>query len=81
MKINFFRCHIDDGLDVDVYAAEPIMAWQNTEQGQWVMANAYNLTFYKQPDTLMWGTDVIVRGEINDPQKVTEYFLRWPEKP
>jgi hypothetical protein len=80
VRINFFRCNIADGLDVDIYAAEPIIDWLRTEQGQWVKANAYNLTFYKQPDTLMWGTDVIVRGEINDPQKVTEYFLRWPQK-
>jgi hypothetical protein len=80
MKINFFRCNIDEGLDVDVYAADPILSWQKTEQGQWVMSNAYNLAFYKQPDRLMWGTDVIVRGEINDPQKITEYFLRWPSK-
>lgn len=81
MKINFFRCNIADGLDVDVYAADPIMDWLRTEHGQWVKANAYDLTYHHRPDSRFWGYDVIIRGEITDPQKITEYFLRWPERP
>jgi len=26
-----------------------------------------------------WGYDVAIRGEINDPKRITEYFLRWPK--
>lgn len=78
MKINFFRCNIADDVDAAVYAAEPILAWQRTEHGQWVMSNAHNLTWHQQPDAQRWGTDILVRGELTDPRKITEYFLRWP---
>ena len=78
MKINFFRCNIADDVDVAVYAAEPILTWQATEHGQWVMAHAHNLTWHQQPDALRWGNDVVVRGELTDPRLVTEYYLRWP---
>lgn len=79
MKINFFRCNIADDVDVAVYAAEPILAWQATEHGAWVMAHAHNLTWYHKPDVQHWGTDVVIRGELRDPRLVTEYFLRWPQ--
>ena len=63
--------------DVDIYAAQPIYQWQQTEQGQWVMANANNLTYHTIPDEAMWGHRITIRGEIADPRKQTEYFLRW----
>ena len=64
--------------DPDIYAAEPISRWQQTEHGQWVMENAHNLTYYQQPDAIQWGYRFVIRGELNDPRKITEYFLRWP---
>ena len=78
MKINFHIFTIGDVDDPDIYAAEPISKWQQTEQGQWVMKHAHNLTYYQQPDTYQWGYRFVIRGELNDPRKITEYFLRWP---
>ena len=78
MKITFHRFNMGDVEDVDVYAAQPILEWQQTEQGQWVMENAHNLTYHTRPDQMRWGYDVAIRGEITDPRKQTEYFLRWP---
>jgi hypothetical protein len=63
--------------DIDIYVAQPIYEWQQTEQGRWVMENAHNLTYVTQPDDVNWGHSIVIRGEINDPHKVTEYFLRW----
>lgn len=79
MKINFFRCNIADDVDVAVYAAEPILAWQRTPHGSWVMAHAHDLTWHHRSDPQYWGTDILVRGELRDPRLVTEYFLRWPQ--
>jgi hypothetical protein len=79
MKITFHRFNMGDVEDVDVYVAGPIHDWQQTEQGRWVMENAYNLTYHTQVDASHWGIDVAIRGEINDPKKITEYFLRWPK--
>jgi len=67
-------CDVDD---VDIYASQPIYEWQQTEHGKWVMENAHDLTYHTRPDEAMWGYRVVIRGEISDPRKVTEYYLRW----
>lgn len=66
--------------DVDIYVAEPIYRWQQTEQGRWVMEHGHSLTYHTQIDSMNWGYDVVIRGEINDPKRITEYFLRWPRQ-
>jgi hypothetical protein len=80
VKFTFHRFNmsaIEDVEDVEVYMAEPILAWQNTAKGQWVMNHAHNLTYHHQPDARYWGYDVVIRGELSDPRLVTEYLLRW----
>ena len=78
MKINFHTFTMGDVEDPEIYAAEPISRWQLTEQGQWVMEHAHNLTYHQQSDAHQWGYRFVIRGELNDPRKITEYFLRWP---
>ena len=63
--------------DVDIYAAQPIYEWQQTEQGQWVMKHAHDLTYHVLADHDTWGHRVVIRGTLNDGPLVTEYFLRW----
>ena len=63
--------------DPEIYAAEPIHRWQQTEQGRWVMENAHNLVYHRHPDPIVWGWKFVIRGEIRNPLKVTEYLLRW----
>jgi len=66
--------------DVDIYVAEPIWRWQQTDQGRWVMEHAHNLTYHTMPSANSFGHNVVIRGEINDPHKITEYYLRWPNQ-
>lgn len=77
MKLTFHRFNIADTIDPDIAAAEPILAWQSTEQGRWVMQHAHDLTYHHQPDANYWGYDVVIRGKISDPRLVTEYLLKW----
>lgn len=79
MKINFHTFTMGDVEDPEIYAAEPIHQWQQTEQGRWVMKHAHNLTYHQQPDAVTWGYRFVIRGDLNDPRKITEYFLRWPK--
>jgi len=78
MKINFHTFTMGDVDDVDVYAAQPIYEWQQTDHGRWVMENAHNLTYHTMADASLMGHRIVIRGEITDPRKTTEYFLRWP---
>lgn len=80
MKITFHTFRMGDVEDVDIYVAQPIYKWQQTDHGRWVMKNAYDLKYYTKSDPTSCGYQVSIRGEINDPKKITEYFLRWPKQ-
>lgn len=80
MMITFHTFHMGDVEDVEIYVAQPIHEWQQTKHGQWVIENAHDLTWYQSPDPYSWGIQISVRGELHDPRKVTEYFLKWPKQ-
>lgn len=80
MKIAFYRFNMPDCEDPDVMLAEPVWQWQQTDHGRWVIENARDLTYHHCHDVNYWGYDVVIRGDISDPRKITEYFLRWPSK-
>jgi hypothetical protein len=64
--------------DPDIYAAQPIYQWQQTDQGRWVMEHAHDLTYFTSADPHGYGYRISIRGTINDPKRITEYYLRWP---
>ncbi len=80
MKITFHTFTMGDVEDPDIYAAEPIYRWQQTEQGTWAMEHAHDLTYYTGADPHGFGYLISIRGTINDPKRITEYFLRWPRQ-
>ena len=62
--------------DPDLYAAEPLWKWQQSEIGQWVMENAVETpSWYRIPDTLQYGYKFQVRAKLMGP-RLTEYLLR-----
>ena len=80
MKITFHTFAMGDVEDPDIYAAEPIYRWQQTEQGRWAMEHAHDLTYYTGADPYTFGYLISIRGTVNDPKRITEYFLRWPKQ-
>jgi len=62
--------------DVEVYAAQPIYEWLQTEAGKWVNEHCEDLYWQTvaNPDTYGW--TVILRGSITD-KHATEYYLRF----
>ena len=63
--------------DVDVYVAQPIYEWQQTEQGKWVMKHANNLTYHTAPDPHAFGYRITITGEIDPGAQLTEYLLKY----
>ena len=45
-----FKFNLGDVEDPDLYAAEPLLEWQHSEAGEWVMENA--------EETPMWHRDI-----------------------
>jgi hypothetical protein len=50
--------------DVDIYVAQPIYEWQQTEQGKWCMENAKDLEYHTQMDYLTMGHRVVITGYL-----------------
>ena len=62
--------------DPDLYAAQPLWEWQQSEIGQWVMANAVETpSWYRVPDMMQYGYKFQVRAKLMGP-RLTEYLLR-----
>jgi len=62
--------------DPDLYAADPLWKWQQTEMGQWIMQNAIETpSWYRIPDMMQYGYKFQVRAKLMGP-KLTEYLLR-----
>jgi hypothetical protein len=80
MLITFHSFSMGDVDDVDVYAAQPIYEWQQTDQGKWAMQHAQNLTYHTAPNLHTFGYRVVITGDIDPGPQLTEYLLKWPKK-
>ena len=62
--------------DPYLFAAEPLIAWEKSEIGQWVMANAVETpTWHRMADPVTMGYRYTIRAKLAGP-KLTEYLLR-----
>lgn len=75
-RVTFHSFIMGDVDDVDIYVAQPIYEWQQTEQGQWVMTHCKDPLYTINPDGQSWGHRVILYGELED-RDATYFKLRW----
>ncbi len=75
-KIKFHSFNMGDVDDVDIYVAQPIWEWQQTEQGKWVMEHCADPKYSVGPDGQSWGHRVVLYGELED-QDAVFYQLKW----
>jgi hypothetical protein len=63
--------------DPDLYAAEPLYQWQQTDAGRWVMENAVDTPeWHRQADMASFGHRYIITA-LFETKKLTEYYLRF----
>lgn len=63
--------------DPDLYAAEPLLKWEKSEQGQWVMKNAADTpTWHRIADPASMGYRYQIRAKLMGPA-LTEWLLRY----
>ena len=56
--------------DPDLYAAEPIMAWQDSEAGQFVMAHAVEAPYWiRQTDYHSYGIQYKIIARLSEPNQ------------
>lgn len=68
---------VGDVDDPDLYAAEPISKWQNSDAGQWIMANAVEPPYWMR-DTFhdIWEIQFRIMARLSE-QNQTFWQLKW----
>jgi hypothetical protein len=66
---------MSDVEDPDLYVAQPIYEWQQTDQGKWIMEHAKDPTYHLHADPITFGYVVSITAHIK-PKHWTEYVLR-----
>jgi len=63
--------------DPDLYAAQPIIDWQNSEQGKWVMEHAVETPFWHRTiDPTSYGHKYYIIARLRE-QDQTYWTLKW----
>ena len=76
-KVVVHRFNISDTDDPEIYAAEPIWKWQQSESGKFIMENAVDIpVFHKHLNSLSYGYEYAITAEL-EAKKLSEFYLRW----
>ena len=68
---------VSDVDDPDIYAAEPIFEWQNSEAGKWMMKHSNPVpSWHQETDFSTWGTRYLIRGYLT-PELYTFWKLKY----
>jgi hypothetical protein len=63
--------------DPDLFVAEPIWKWQQTEAGQWIMENAIDRpSWHRHIDHASYGYIYAIRADLT-PEQLTYYKLKF----
>jgi hypothetical protein len=76
-KVVVHRFQMGDVNDPDLYAAEPLYQWQQSEMGKWIMERAVGSPeWHRRPDTLQYGYEYAVVAKLKDID-YTFWILKW----
>lgn len=73
--VHSFR--MGDVEDPDLYAADPLWQWQESEQGQWIMQHAVGPpTWHRSVDHTSYGHKFVITATLKEPDCLF-YKLKW----
>ena len=74
------RFSMSDVEDPDLYAAEPLLNWQQSEMGKWVMEKAVDTPeWHRRADMVTYGYTYAVVAKLKDVD-YTFWILKWGSK-
>lgn len=80
-KVTVHTFTMGDVEDPDLYAAEPLYNWQQSDAGKWVMENASDTPeWHRYADPTTYGHKYAVVA-VFELKKLTEYYLRFGKTP
>jgi len=75
-RLSLHQFRMGDVDDIEIYVAQPIYEWQQTDAGRWCMEHAENLHYLTGFDTTGYGYKITITGDLED-NLATEFLLRW----
>lgn len=80
MKIKVHEFRMNDVDDVEIYAAEPIWNWQQTDAGKFVMEHAAEPpVWHSYHDYSTYGTKIAIVADLKE-KDITYFNLKWGVK-
>jgi hypothetical protein len=76
-KVVVHEFKMGDVEDPDLYAAEPLLKWQESDPGKFVMEHAIDQPeWHRQNDYDMFGYRYAIIAKL-EKKKLSEFYLRW----
>lgn len=76
-KVVVHKFSMGDVEDPDLYAAQPLWEWQESEQGKFVMEHAVETPiWHRQADPYNYGHRYVIVAEL-EKKKLSEFYLRF----
>jgi hypothetical protein len=76
-KVVVHKFSLSDVDDPDLYAAQPIWEWQQSEAGQFVFKHAVDPPeWHKHMDPMWMGYRFLIIAEL-EAKTLSEFYLRW----
>lgn len=70
------KFRMSDCEDPELYVAQPIYDWQQTDHGKWVMTHGREQQYHMNMDPITYGYQIVITAHIT-PKRWTEYCLRF----
>jgi hypothetical protein len=77
MKVKVHEFIMSDVDDFEIYVADPLYNWEQSEQGQWVIANSVTKpSWHSGWDHNIYGRRVFIVADLQE-KHLTYFNLRW----
>jgi len=75
--ITAYTFKMGDVEDPDLYAAQPLWEWQESEQGKWIMSHAVEApVWHRHADPMNYGYDFAITAKLKE-RDYTHWLLKW----
>ena len=76
-KVVVHQFQIGDVEDPDLYAAQPLWEWQESEPGKFVMEHAIEPPIWQRHNNVLtYNIEYIIVAEL-ESKKLSEFYLKW----
>lgn len=77
MKITVYDFVLGDVEDPEIYAAGPIIEWEQSEAGKWIMEHAISPPeWHINPDPFTYGYRIRIGADLEEAD-ITYFNLKW----